>query len=767
MRSQLVLAERMLLRDTATGVVDRLLHVDRSGGRCWLINTDDDSWPYSITIAVLGERHERGELAVELDDKWAANRIGMHETDTEAAKRHEKRYRLIEPLVRGENEAAVLIPRVRAQLIRKRLGECQTTRQTLSALLKKYWKRGMAYDALQTDYHKCGHRGQIRNFNGLAKAGRRRRITPGTGMGVNEDVRRKLKSGVDYYLSRKNPSMQEAHDKIIGLYFSHRVVDENGKTSVILVPENERPTLRQFRHYLENNESYRNRRIRRGGQKTWDLAERPLLGTNTGDVQGPGDRFQVDATVANAYLVSQFDRRRIVGRPVIYFAVDVFSRLITGVYVGFEGPSWIGAMMVLVNMVTPKADFCRRIGLDDIDDEAWPSCEAPKRILADRGELASVELGKNIVDKLRIDIENASPGRPDLKALVERRFGIVPAKFKQFTPGYVEADSGERGAPDYRRDARLNLAEFTQFVVLAVIEHNNEPIKGYVPPAGMIVEGVEPTPVNLWNWGIRHLSGALKRISVEEMMLNVMPMEKAKITSHGIFFRGAYYSSPTALREDWFAMARRKEWKVDVSFDPRDMGTVYLRNIRGKNCHNGFKDKECPGRGKCQVWSEDEECYEGYRERPKGYEVCTLLPRSVEFQGKSLFEVEELDEQNKINIAAGGDARQAKRIACDDKMADTEGNAKAAMKALGPDDRSKAERTSGIRDNHAQEKEAQRTAEVFPMGEHRSSRPTPQDAAPNPPKATEDLEGNNTSLELLRKMRVDRAGGTDEHEACG
>lgn len=734
MRSQLVLAERMLLRDTATGAIDRLLYVDRFGGRCWLVNTDDDSWPYSISIAVLGERHERGELAVELDDKWAANRIGMHETDTEAAKRHEKRYRLIEPLVRGENEAAVLIPRVRAQLIRKRLGDCQTTRQTLSALLKMYWKRGMTYDALRTDYHKCGHPGKKRIFKGTAKAGRRRRITPGTGMGVNEDVRRKLKSGVDFYLRRKDVSMEKAHDEVIKLYYSHRLVDDNGKKYVVQVPENERPTLRQFRHFLENDESYRSRRIRRGGQKNWDLNERSLLGTNTGDVQGPGDRFQVDATVADVYLVSQFDRRRIVGRPVIYFVVDVFSRLITGVYVGFEGPSWVGAMMVLVNMVTPKTDFCRRIGVD-LDDEEWPSCEAPKRILADRGELASVELGKNIVDKLRIDIENTSPGRPDLKALVERRFGIVPAIFKPFTPGYVEADSGERGAPDYRDKACLNLAEFTKLVVHAVIVHNNEPIKKYVPPAGMIAEGLEPTPVELWNWGIKHLSGALKRISVEEMMLNVMPMEKAKITSHGIHFKGGYYSSPTALREDWFAMARRKEWKVDVSFDPRDMGTVYLRDVHSKECL-------------------------------KGYEECTLLKPSVEFQGKSIFEVEELEEQNKVNIAAGADGRRAKRIGRDHEMADIKQKAEKELKALGVDTRSKAERTSGIRESRTEEKVAQREGEKFVMDETQSKRTPANDPATAPHELPEDQEESD-SLEILKMNRAERAGGTDEHEARG
>ena len=79
---------------------------------------------------------------------------------------------------------------------------------------------------------------------------------------------------------------------------------------------------------------------------------------------GPGDRFQIDATSADIYLVSRFNRHRIVGRPTIYVVVDVFSGMIVGLYVGFEYPSWLGAMMALVNAATDKVDWCRQYGVE-------------------------------------------------------------------------------------------------------------------------------------------------------------------------------------------------------------------------------------------------------------------------------------------------------------------------------------------------------------------------------------------------------------------
>lgn len=41
---------------------------------------------------------------------------------------------------------------------------------------------------------------------------------------------------------------------------------------------------------------------------------RGILGTSTAEVIGPGSRWQIDATIADVYLVSRTDRRRIVGR---------------------------------------------------------------------------------------------------------------------------------------------------------------------------------------------------------------------------------------------------------------------------------------------------------------------------------------------------------------------------------------------------------------------------------------------------------------------
>src|SRR5699024_12652238 len=96
----------------------------------------------------------------------------------------------------------------------------------------------------------------------------------------------------------------------------------------------------------------------------YELKYRPILSNSKLETNGPGTRFQIDATMADIYLVSSLDVNKVIGRPVMYAVLDVYSRILTVLYVGLEGPSWIGAMMALDSMVADKVEFCKQYGID-------------------------------------------------------------------------------------------------------------------------------------------------------------------------------------------------------------------------------------------------------------------------------------------------------------------------------------------------------------------------------------------------------------------
>ncbi|NUE21545.1 hypothetical protein HUC07_23460 [Escherichia coli] len=91
---------------------------------------------------------------------------------------------------------------------------------------------------------------------------------------------------------------------------------------------------------------------------------RGVMGTSRQHIFGPCARFEIDATLMDIYLVSVFNRAWIIGRPVLYVVVDVFSGMVVGFYLGLEGPSWDGARLALFNAFTDKVAFCRDFGVE-------------------------------------------------------------------------------------------------------------------------------------------------------------------------------------------------------------------------------------------------------------------------------------------------------------------------------------------------------------------------------------------------------------------
>jgi hypothetical protein len=324
---------------------------------------------------------------------------------------------------------------------------------------------------------------------------------------------------------------------------------------------------------------------------------------------------------------------------------------------------------------------------------------------------------KRIVDSLRIQIENTAPGRGDLKGIVERRFRVVPAIFKQFTPGYVKPDFGTRGARDYRLDSAMDLADFTKVVILAVLQHNREKIDGIDTPTGMTTDGMSATPLDRWNWGIQNRSGSLRELRLEDVALAVMPMDSARVTAKGIRFKGGYYTSETAEAAGWFVKARlKREWTVKVSYDPRSLDKLY-------------------------IWDP---------KTPRGYDTCRLLDPYLELRGKSLFEYEEKELAAKVLAASGEDLRQAKRIETDTEMEKIEREALAKTRAVDDPDASAASQVSAIRSNHTAERAFQRPVETIDLS------PNLQPADPSPPAMPEEPPDSYEAdmLAMLKRLET-------------
>ncbi len=186
------------------------------------------------------------------------------------------------------------------------------------------------------------------------------------------------KAGKKYYHTRDVHSLKYAYDMMIAEHYAKYVTGGDGKVVAVLPPIEQMPTLRQFRYWYGKTYDDRETLVKRKGKSKFELNHRAVLGKSDYGIMGPGAKYQIDATVGDVYLVSRFNRADIIGRPVIYFIVDVFSRMIVGMYVGLEGPSWAGSMMALSNAMSDKVKYCAEYGKTITEDE-WP-CKSAGRV---------------------------------------------------------------------------------------------------------------------------------------------------------------------------------------------------------------------------------------------------------------------------------------------------------------------------------------------------------------------------------------------------
>src|ERR1035438_9216983 len=153
-------------------------------------------------------------------------------------------------------------------------------------------------------------------------------------------------------------------------------------------------------------------------------------------------------------------------------------------------------MEALSIAVLDKVSYCNRFGIEILPEE-WPSVGMPLRLLGDRGEMAG-RMVETFINSFNVHVENTAPYRADWKGLVEQQFRLLPARFKAYTPGYIQEDYQQRGGNDYRLDATLDIDQFTRILLFCILAYNNSHVlTDYPLSPEMIRDHVRPVPIEM------------------------------------------------------------------------------------------------------------------------------------------------------------------------------------------------------------------------------------------------------------------------------
>lgn len=655
----------------------RVLWIDEDNIIAYLIDIfDEKALPFADTIknismSFVSEQYKK----VETHELFPViNHEELKETDIII---RDKAWGIIKDLVTLEPN--IYKRNERGRLINHAKEKFGCSKQTVYKYLKKYWQRGKVRDSLIPDYRNCGNKGQDKNC-GEQKTGRPR-TRNSTGINVTKEIKEVFKKAVQYYyFTSPENTMVYTYKMMIRDAFQADVRYKDGTKYIVIENEDSIPTYRQFYYWFNKEYGVEEVITAKYGRKEFERNHRAILGSSSFEVRGPGSSYQIDATVANVYITSRYNSDWVVKRPIIYFVVDVFTHMITGFYVGLEGPSWVGMMMALFNATVNKKEFCESYGIQ-ITNNCWPAAHLPKKIIGDRGELEGYNVN-HLRDALGIKVKNNPAFRPDWKGIVEKLFDTSQEKIRPFLPGYVSKDWGKRGAKDPRLEAKLDIEQYTKIIIHFILHYNkNFYMKDYIRDEDMIANNIKPTPIELWSWGVKNNGGVLRIDNPDKIKFYLMPRGHATVTAKGIKFEKVLYSCETAIQKSWFATARtEKSWKVDISYDPRNMNNIYIHT----------KDEQI-------------------------FETCYLLKHQERYQNKTLYEIRQLHTLESKSFKKEEHTLLQREINFFDSIQSIVEKAVKEVNQKQTKNLSKAEKIKDIKQNTKLERKVRRVEEVFKL----------------------------------------------------
>jgi len=659
---------------------ERVLWVNRDNDTVVTISILSNKGVPSVkSLSILEGDINNGNVIKREYDPYNVFMVPEDNLSTKEVQLRDNAWNLIKEMV--EMEPNIFDPTERYQMIKLASKVTGKRKNLYYKYLRYYWTGGKKVNALLPRFRECGGRGKRKNPT--MKMGRPREtkksISPDMeGILTNEGIRKIFDKVIrDVYLKvNRRDSVRFTYIQMLKDHFQVGTEIRNNVEIPIIPPEYKVPSIAQLRYHIRTHYPRKKRLMAREGEVTFNRDFRPLLGSETRKATGPGQIFEVDATVADVYLVSVNDPNLIIGRPVVYIVVDVWSHMIVGFYVGLEGPSWQGIMMAIENTVEDKVKFCAEYDIT-IEQDEWPCHYMPESFYADRGEMES-KSADSLGSALGIKLKNAPPYRADLKGIVEQQFKLMNDTLQPWMPGSVKKEYKKRGGPDYVLDAKLTLKEFTANMIDHILFRNNSHyMKHYPLDKAQAKDKVKPIARNLWLWGIAH-NHFLKEVHPDIVRLNVLPEKQVTASREGIYFEGMYFGCDELVRQGWFI--KGKSIKTVISYDRRCMNHVYIKTDNGR-----------------------------------GFIKCFLLDKSSRFRDLSLEEIKEMRYVEKLNRDIYLTQELQDEVALNAKL--EKRAAEATKRTIQGQDVSisKIKRKSEIKQNKAEERDEIRKVQAFEL----------------------------------------------------
>jgi len=165
-------------------------------------------------------------------------------------------------------------------------------------------------------------------------------------------------------------------------------------------------------------------------------------------------------------IIIKDEKGRELGRPTLTVAIDKFTRMVLGFYIGMEPPGTYALMQCLYNAIMPKS-YVAEYYPEIVGD--WPAYGIPVLIVSDNGKEFAGEAFLNACAALGSDVDFNPVKTPEYKGTIERFNRTMTESLLTLFPGKTFQSVKERGEYDSSKKADLQLRDvrmiFTNWVI--------------------------------------------------------------------------------------------------------------------------------------------------------------------------------------------------------------------------------------------------------------------------------------------------------------
>lgn len=274
------------------------------------------------------------------------------------------------------------------------------------------------------------------------------------------------------------------------------------------------------------------------------------------------DIVQMDHTQVDIMVVDETTRLPVHTRPWLTVLIDVASRMVVGFYLSFDRPNARSVAMAIAHGVLPKADYCRRVGVQS----PYPAAGLPRVLHLDNAKEFKSAVIKQACENFGITLAYRPPATPRFGGHVERLIGTL-MRAAHLLPGTTKSNPRERG--DYKSEtwASMTLPELEHWLALEIIDkyHNR------------VHESLGVSPLHRWNTLSQAPDSEVRYPNDPENFFRwFLPEEHRCVGRHGVEINGLVYRD--AIINRLVKDGKRHRFK----YDPWDVTRVWYVTPAGE-----------------------------------------------------------------------------------------------------------------------------------------------------------------------------------------